>query len=64
MEELELPLEFVPDEVLDVEFVVAPVVEFVPPPPLDPPEVSVELPVEPELDVLLVELPPKMLLIP
>ena len=60
MEELELPLEFVPDEVVDVELVV----EFVLPLPLDAPEVSVGLLVEPELDVLLVELPPKMLLIP
>jgi hypothetical protein len=60
VEELELPLEFVPDEVVDVELVV----EFVLPLPLDAPEVSVGLLVEPELDVLLVELPPKMLLIP
>jgi hypothetical protein len=64
VEELELPLEFVPDEVVDVEFVVELVVEFVLPLPLDAPEVSVGLLVEPELDVLLVELPPKMLLIP
>jgi hypothetical protein len=60
VEELELPLEFVPDEVVDVELVV----EFVLPLPPDAPEVSVGLLVEPELDVLLVELPPKMLLIP
>jgi hypothetical protein len=50
--------------VVEVEFVVELVVEFVLPLPLDAPEVSVGLLVEPELDVLLVELPPKMLLIP
>ena len=39
-------------------------VELVPPLPLVPPEVSVAALVEPELEVLLVELPPKIELMP